>query len=228
MSKSDVSSPDPNAAASDAVMEELRKLGLTHEWSSNFRPTYGELLDWEGPASRNPDRSHGRANDATLDVLRFVPRLRSLDISSTDVTDDGMATLRYVPELECIDLTNTIISDKGVRHLTAHRRLRRFVAMHARVTIVGERMIQSSAPGCDASIGRQIWSGVVRSFEDRWLTMEDRSGRIHTAYVGDRELKHFADELADPVGRRVGICLGEPPERNFFRAFYKLEPSSDS
>jgi hypothetical protein len=56
----------------------------------------------------NPD-----VNDATLDDLKEMTRLRELDLNDAGVTDAGLAVLAGLPALESLRLRNTKVSDKG-------------------------------------------------------------------------------------------------------------------
>lgn len=207
---------DKNAVVPEGIVSDLRKLGFTVEWLITSRPTYGALAAIERPAFYG---HRGAVTDAVLEVLRFTPNLRDLDLSSTKITDDGMAAMRYVPLLEHVDLTNTNVSDVGIRHLLQHRHLRRFIAGCSGVTVVGERLLRASIPGCDATIGRIAWRGKVLSFNANIVTVEDRSGEIWSVVVSGSKLAEFATEFANPIGRTICFLKGEPPEANPFGHF---------
>ncbi len=209
---------DKNAVVPEDIVSDLRKLGFTVGWPIGFRPTYGDLTVIEEPAIYGQGDC-GAVTDAVLEVLRFTPNIRDLNLSSTKVTDDGMAAMRYVPLLEYVDLTNTRVSDVGIRHLLQHRHLKRFTAMNAWVTVVGERLVRASIPGCDASIGRTAWRGKVLSLNANIMTVEDRNGEIWSVVVSGRKLAEFATEFANPIGRTISFLKGEPPEPNPFSHF---------
>jgi hypothetical protein len=201
---SDSRSDDKKALPS--VVSDLRKLGLGANWPASFEPTWGDLLSLRGP----PDRSYvcAAVNDRTLESLRHAPNLVCLDLSSSNVTDDGMTTLSFVPVLEELDVTNTHVGDLGVCRLLQHRRLRWFTAMDAHVTILGERLLRASIPGCNASIGRQLTPGRVVDVQgDFVIVRHERCGEFWAELKGgDRE--KFADLLRNPIGRSVSIQKG--------------------
>jgi hypothetical protein len=58
----------------------------------------------------NPD-----VTDQTLDNLRGLKKLRSLDLSNTQITDDGLQVLKELPHLEVLFLNGTKVTDAGVR-----------------------------------------------------------------------------------------------------------------
>lgn len=68
----------------------------------------------------NPD-----VTDATLQYLRGMTSLRSLDLNDTGITDDGLAVLANLPALEELRLARTKITDDGFRaHLAGKESLR--------------------------------------------------------------------------------------------------------
>lgn len=69
----------------------------------------------------NPD-----VTDATLQYLRGMAALRSLDLNDTGISDDGLAVLAELPALEELRLARTKITDEGFRqHLAAKESLRK-------------------------------------------------------------------------------------------------------
>jgi len=55
--------------------------------------------------------------DQGISYLRHVPRLRSLELSYTQVTDSGLQYLEHLTELERLYLGCTRVSDEGLKHL---------------------------------------------------------------------------------------------------------------
>jgi hypothetical protein len=64
----------------------------------------------------NPD-----VNDATLEHLAALPRLRYLDVSDTRITDAGLAKIAALPALVELRLARTAITDAGFQEHLAKR-----------------------------------------------------------------------------------------------------------
>jgi len=216
MSRSDFEPHRPDKQASAAVVSDLRKLGLGGNWPDEYQPTWGDLLLLTGPPD-NKLYKRAVVNDRTLESLRYAPNLVSLDLSSSQVTDDGMTILHFVPALEELDVTNTPVGDLGVCRLLQHRRLRWFTAMNAWVTILGERLLRASIPGCKASIGRILITGRVVNVQGDFVVVRHEGGREFWAEPKSGDLEKFADLFRDPIGRLVSIQAGlaGEPDRLF-------------
>jgi hypothetical protein len=57
--------------------------------------------------------------DATLELLKPMANLQTLDLSDTQVTDAGLKTLHGLTELRVLRLTRTKVSEVGVKELLA-------------------------------------------------------------------------------------------------------------
>ncbi len=205
---------DPDANASIDSVEAVRALGFAWQWQSDFWPKWSDLHKLTGPCALEQINSKAVCDD-TLEVLRFTPNVTLLDLMSSRVTDEGMSSMRYIPRLETLYLNNTRIGDEGIKHLLGHKNLKRVVAMNARVTIVGERLLKTSIPGCMATIGRAIRRGIVTALNRFSLTVELRhSHKIVTAVVAEDRSEELAEFLKAPVGKRVFIRIGEADEPN--------------
>jgi len=56
-------------------------------------------------------------DDEALRVVRKLPKLRSLDLRDTCVTDAGLGHLKGLSQLETLVLTNTRVTAEGIRRL---------------------------------------------------------------------------------------------------------------
>jgi hypothetical protein len=53
--------------------------------------------------------------DQTLEHLKGLKQLHTLDLSNTHVTDDGLRVLKELPRLKILFLNGTKVTDDGVR-----------------------------------------------------------------------------------------------------------------
>lgn len=198
--------------ASQQALDALRALGFTGRWPLDYKPTWADLRGLEAPYE---PIAYECVDDSTLEYLRYTPNVKCLNLRSTQITDKGMAAMCYVPQLERLLISNTRISDEGISQLLSHKNLKVVEAFHARVTIVGERLLQSSVPGCHAIIGRTLRRGIVVAAEGNVLTVDilDSTDRI-TAIVPDNRLEELSDLLIAPLGQWVVVQMGEAEEPN--------------
>jgi len=84
------------------------------------------------------DLHHTKVNDADLEELRLLaPRLRSLTLSGTGITDAGMKSIGSLPMLQILILNETRISDNGVQQLQRLTEMRQLSLYHTHVTDAG-------------------------------------------------------------------------------------------
>ena len=75
--------------------------------------------------------------DATLTHFRELPRLRRVELSSTQVTDAGLRHLEGLTQLQSLGLAVTNITDGGLRHLSRLSQLQTLDLTQTKVTNAG-------------------------------------------------------------------------------------------
>jgi hypothetical protein len=80
------------------------------------------------------------------DVLQAFPRLESLQLKSTKITDAGLAHLKALPRLRSLALENAAISDAGLEHVAALTCLEELDLQGTRVTDAGVEGILRALP----------------------------------------------------------------------------------
>ncbi|HVC97535.1 MAG TPA: hypothetical protein VND64_27885 [Pirellulales bacterium] len=89
--------------------------------------------------------SHPDFTDEHLASLRAFPRLESLRLSETAVSDAGLAQLTALPTMKQLDLSFTHISDTGLAHVTGLTGLEELNLMYCQVTDRGLAHLKSLA-----------------------------------------------------------------------------------
>lgn len=74
------------------------------------------------------------------------PRLRSLDLRNSELTDDDLAELEDLKNVEALDLENTQLTDAGLVYLEDQQQLRFLVLRKTSVTDEGVRRLQRVLP----------------------------------------------------------------------------------
>jgi hypothetical protein len=93
----------------------------------------------------NPD-----VNDATLDNLRDMTKLRELDLNGTQVTDEGLKRLAALPGLQELRLARTRITDAGFHeYLAPKESLRKLDLTGTEVKGKTKREWKKAQPGRD-------------------------------------------------------------------------------
>lgn len=67
----------------------------------------------------NPD-----VTDATLELLKPMAELKSLDLSDSAITDAGLDVIAVLPKIEVVRLARTKVTDVGVKKLLAVKSLK--------------------------------------------------------------------------------------------------------
>jgi hypothetical protein len=89
-------------------------------------------------------------NDATLDHLKGMQKLRELDLNDTAVTDAGLAILAGLPQLRELRLARTKITDEGfAKYLAAKESLRKLDLTGTPVKGKTKRLWKQAQPGRD-------------------------------------------------------------------------------
>ncbi|GIW88132.1 MAG: hypothetical protein KatS3mg108_2456 [Isosphaeraceae bacterium] len=104
----------------EQVVSGERHLTLTGWARTDYAGTIRSRPDVVVLQMANPD-----VDDATLEALEGLERLRELDLNGTAITDAGLAAVARLPALESLRLADTAIMDGGFReHLFQLERLR--------------------------------------------------------------------------------------------------------
>jgi hypothetical protein len=114
----------------DDLVEAIRRMGGTAGY------------DMAVPVPPRPistvDLHHSKVNDADLEQLRIMaPRLRSLTLSGTDITDAGMQSIGKMPMMQTLLLNETRVSDAGLQQVQRLTEMRQLSLYHTHVTDEG-------------------------------------------------------------------------------------------
>jgi hypothetical protein len=94
------------------------------------------------------NQSSRPVDDASLALLRSFPRLQSLNLAQTRITDRGLRDVATLSALEHLDLSgNPGVTDAGLDHLAALPRLQMLVLAGTRVTEGGVQKLRAARPG---------------------------------------------------------------------------------
>lgn len=196
-------SPDQITNESLGVLIEV---GLLH--------TLPDYFQKEGDRPRNTNDVHTlilretRVTDAGLWQLMKLPRLVSLDLRNTHVTDDGLRTL-YHNQLTSLDLSNTVITDAGLKEIKRLTQLTALKLNDTKVTdaclkellgltklrllevngnVVTDRSLKSLA---DAGLVHALWLAHMYEFERPKSDAEVRSLNLYDTAVTDAGLREL-------------------------------------
>ena len=84
--------------------------------------------------------------DSHLASVPRLPRLRSLVLANSRVSDDGLKILAGCPRLEELEFGVACFSDAGLEHLHGLKRLRKVDIGVSRVTDAGIRRLREALP----------------------------------------------------------------------------------
>ena len=90
---------------------------------------------------------HTRVNDAALESLAGLTKLRRLNLDYTAVTDKGMAYLKLLPLAE-LRLDSAGITDAGAEQLKSMASLKVLNLYHTLVTEDAYRALAAALPQC--------------------------------------------------------------------------------
>ena len=102
--------------------------------------------------------------DATLTHFRELPRLRRVELSSTQVTDAGLRHLEGLAQLQSLGLAGTNITDSGLRHLRRLSQLQMLDLTQTKVTNAGMSSLTDrlTSENCISAVRKsrtQDWKG---------------------------------------------------------------------
>lgn len=91
--------------------------------------------------------------DATLkNTLSQLPRLVSLDLRQTKVTDAGLESLTGLTKLQSLNLYGTEITDAGLKHLAKIKSLKNVYLWQSKATEAGVKQLVAAIPGLKATV----------------------------------------------------------------------------
>lgn len=88
-------------------------------------------------------------NDAGLQRLQSLKRLRRLDLRGSSITDSGLANLSELTELRELSLARTSVSDAGLTHLERLTNLEWLGLSNTAVTSDGRKNLKQHLPKCE-------------------------------------------------------------------------------
>jgi len=91
--------------------------------------------------------------DATLkNTIAQLPRLVSLDLRQTKVTDSGLEALTGLKKLQSLNLYGTEVSDAGLKHLAKIKSLKNVYLWQSKATEAGVKQLVAAIPGLKATV----------------------------------------------------------------------------
>jgi hypothetical protein len=115
-----------------AIADTLTSAGAVLRYDSTcpdwFLDTFGETAAYAffpqratslstSPAADSEAPVPSHLNDESLKLLKWFPRLESLDLRGSDVTDEGLKHLNSLKRLNHLDLRETSVTEHGVAWL---------------------------------------------------------------------------------------------------------------
>jgi hypothetical protein len=92
--------------------------------------------------------SHPNHTDASLNHLKGLTNLQTLDLANSQITDTGLEHLKGLKHLEDLHLGNTQIGDAGLKHLKGMTNLKRLGLELTQVTDEGVSKLRQALPNC--------------------------------------------------------------------------------
>jgi hypothetical protein len=92
--------------------------------------------------------SHRNHTDASLNHLKGLTNLQTLDLANSQITDAGLEHLKVLENLQDLHLGNTQVGDAGLEHLKNMTNLKRLGLELTQVTDEGMSQLQQSLPNC--------------------------------------------------------------------------------
>ncbi len=127
--------PNPKPSADEArAIGEIEKLGgqVTVDKNRPGHPVISVVLssDFYGVGAEN-------VTDATLEHVKALPQLQSLNLRGSKVTDAGLEHLKGLTQLTDLDLSCTKVTSEGMQHLKGMTKLNKLDLGHTEVTDAG-------------------------------------------------------------------------------------------
>lgn len=166
--KPEVKTDEPTAELRTTVSElgELFPGGLTFESQSSSNLTFtgvsmrGKLTDEEFaklgpviPKMVSMDLSSTSITDQSVAMLAPAENLRMIRLSETGITDASLDTLAELTTLESVNLYGTSVTDEGVKKLTALPNLKRLYLWQTEVTPEAIEELKKALPELEVVTG---------------------------------------------------------------------------
>jgi Leucine-rich repeat (LRR) protein len=150
-----------------AILEKLKEIGITASREN-------EALTTGLPASLE--------NDAALEHLKGLTRLRCLYLHNEKITDAGLEHLKGLKNLDTLWLINTKVTDKGLRSLQGLTRLESLHLAGTRVTDAGLESIKGLTRLRMLSLGNTAVTG---------------SGLVHLKGMHELQCLNLGDKIRE-------------------------------
>ncbi|HVC96407.1 MAG TPA: hypothetical protein VND64_22165 [Pirellulales bacterium] len=122
-----------------AGLANLRVLGLRDYWPDSSSDEVGTEME-EDSTEEGGENSDELENKDTLQLLAHLPalpRLETIDLEGSAVSDDDLAQLAVVPRLKLLNLTGTLVTDVGLAELASLASLEKLRIDNAIATAAG-------------------------------------------------------------------------------------------
>ena len=86
------------------------------------------------------------SDQAVIGILRASPKLCTLILQGSKVTDVTMRELRRVPSLQYLNVSHTNVSDESISQIVAMRTLKELVIQGTAITESGAKRISTARP----------------------------------------------------------------------------------
>ncbi len=86
--------------------------------------------------------------DASLERLKRLTQLQTLDLWETKITDAGLEHLEGLTQLQVLDLWRAHVTDAGLKHLKGLTQLQTLGLCETKVTYEGVKGLQQAMPKC--------------------------------------------------------------------------------
>ena len=116
----------------------------------------GKLGGFATPCDRLPqvacvyvDFSNRKVNEQLLKRLGDLPRIGSIKLNKSNITDSDLKHLTGLRQLQDLDLGDTSISDAGVKHLQVLKQLEFLCISGTKISETGFRKLRQELPKCE-------------------------------------------------------------------------------
>jgi hypothetical protein len=142
-----------NQISVTALGENLAWLSVSFAGKKDLDAAKMDLLKKVGKQVVQLDLSHSNADDRLLAVLKNLPHLTRLNLSSTAVTGEGLKNLAGLQFLDYLNLTNTFVGNEAAETLAKMPALRSLFVWNSRLSPVGLERIRAQLPNLSIGAG---------------------------------------------------------------------------
>ena len=163
-------------------------------------------------------------NDTTAEIISRIQTLKSLDLSSTALTDVGMSNIAKLPQLTGLSIHATRVTDLGIAELAKVPTLRVLKATSCPISIAGLQSL-SNLPLTELAVGSgytKIQMSDLPEIAALFPKLRSFDGRLPgTSATGLSPLASLPD-LSELMLRREDVVAGEPHQLASFPALKSL------